>query len=457
MKLSDFEPRDSEGFVSAGEPENPLYQTDYPPLPSIEDPDAVIATSSVEESLLPPTPLTPTLPPDDLRSFDHKRRKAVEFDSWVRRNSRWLFPLITVPLFALILEQMVSLMLFLDLNKRVYNHVPGECSFVPSIETGAVDVAWMDNRTLVVSTGSDLNNATNATRGGLLLWRIDGHDSFRLELRVGDRKKAKGRRVEPLNPYGISFTFDPKRGGIFAVVNVRVGRAPTDSVELLQLDGREAKWLKRLRRPVESAEFTSLRDVQLLGRGDRFFATNAFRSRRSALQVAEFTSDWWAGGSLLHFDGQTTRTVLRGLRTPTGLAWDAQRSLLFVSLMAADRIDVYRPRNGDERDLEKIEEIHVHSAPHFFTLEPGAAAFVVAAHPTKLRHLLFESSPYGYFAPSQVLRFRRAKNGHWKATQLYANDGATISGATVAVRLPDKRVAIGNAHNGLLRCGLTST
>ncbi|KAI6218143.1 hypothetical protein M3Y99_01728900 [Aphelenchoides fujianensis] len=135
---------------------------------------------------------------------------------------------------------MVSLMLFLDLNKRVYNHVPGECSFVPSIETGAVDVAWMDNRTLVVSTGSDLNNATNATKGGLLLWRIDGHDSFRLELRVGDRKKSKGRRVQPLNPYRISFTFDPKRGGIFAVVNVRVGRAPTDSVELLQLDGPEA-------------------------------------------------------------------------------------------------------------------------------------------------------------------------------------------------------------------------
>lgn len=32
-----------------------------------------------------------------------------------------------------------------DLNKRVYNHVPGECSVIQAIQTGASDMVFFDN------------------------------------------------------------------------------------------------------------------------------------------------------------------------------------------------------------------------------------------------------------------------------------------------------------------------
>lgn len=48
-----------------------------------------------------------------------------------------------------------------------------------------------------------------------------------------------------------------------------------------------------------------------------------------------------------------------------------------------------------------------------------------------------------------LVKFRRV-------TQLYANDGATISGATIAAHLPDDRLLIGDIKHGLLRCAMTS-
>ncbi|KAI6180742.1 Paraoxonase [Aphelenchoides besseyi] len=432
-KISDFDPTPSSHLTTSDISSTPLYDIDYPSVSREED-DRIEQTIKLTAKKV-------VFDKKTLPTFD------IEFGSWFRRNVRWILPSVTVPVFAITLYSLINFMLFLDLNKRVYNHVSGECSFLPGVEFGASDVAWMDNRTVIMTSGTNLNNVTNATNGALVMWRIDGHETFRLELRSSTKKPTA------FNPYGLSYYFDPKRGGIFAVVNLQ---SRADTIELLQIDSTQPRYLKRIRRPIQSALFTSLRDVQLLGRGDRFYATNAFRSRRYPFQLAEFVCHRLTGGSLVYFDGQKVKSLLSELPTPTGLAYDPSRRLIFISMMSADRIDVFRQQNNDDERLLKVEEITVHSAPHFFVLEPQMKSLVVAAHPLKLRHLLYESNSEVYYAPSQVLRFRRVKKGDWRATQLYVNDGATISGATVAIRLPDKQIGIGNSKSGLLRCGLTS-
>jgi hypothetical protein len=53
--------------------------------------------------------------------------------------------------------------MFFDFNKRVYNHVPGECSYVTGTNRGVVDVHLINNFTLIMSTVSliSLKSAAN--------------------------------------------------------------------------------------------------------------------------------------------------------------------------------------------------------------------------------------------------------------------------------------------------------
>lgn len=44
--------------------------------------------------------------------------------------------------------------LYFDLNKRVYNHVPGECSYLGGAERGVGDVQLVNNHTLIASSVS---------------------------------------------------------------------------------------------------------------------------------------------------------------------------------------------------------------------------------------------------------------------------------------------------------------
>lgn len=53
--------------------------------------------------------------------------------------------------------------MYMDLNKRVYNHVPGECNSIASMENGAVDMQVMDQASgvLLISAVRYFNNTIN--------------------------------------------------------------------------------------------------------------------------------------------------------------------------------------------------------------------------------------------------------------------------------------------------------
>lgn len=101
-------------------------------------------------------------------------------------------------------------------------------------------MAYYNNETLIISTGSDLNNATNATKGGLSILPVNDHMATAL--------KFVGKSPTTFNPYGISVYQKT-----IMVVNNRRGAMDKDSVEILEIkDGN----LRRKRKPIVNKLFT---------------------------------------------------------------------------------------------------------------------------------------------------------------------------------------------------------
>uniref|UniRef100_A0A1I7XU90 Bulb-type lectin domain-containing protein n=1 Tax=Heterorhabditis bacteriophora TaxID=37862 RepID=A0A1I7XU90_HETBA len=78
-------------------------------------------------------------------------------------------------------------------------------------------------------------------------------------------------------------------------------------------------------------------------------------------------------------------------------------------------------------------------------------SLIVTCHPSRLRYYSYASNPKEYFAPSLVVRIKEDENGS-SLTQLYSNDGATVSASKAAVRTGNKILIAG--REGVLSCAL---
>uniref|UniRef100_A0A914BXM8 Paraoxonase n=1 Tax=Acrobeloides nanus TaxID=290746 RepID=A0A914BXM8_9BILA len=325
---------------------------------------------------------------------------------------------------------------YLDINKRTYNHVPGECSYTYSLQSGASDFE-IYNGTLFCSTGLDLNNASNSS-GALFAWNLAEREAYQLEL--VSKKPPKN-----FNPHGISIY-----GRSLMAVNIRDEQF--DSIEIFRLPTnypyRRIKHIKTVENPL----MTGLRDVVAVSE-NQFYATNRHYFRGKTMKKFEFLTNLRLG-SVIFYDGHKIHLVLTRIATPTGIVFDHKKKHLYVASYTDEKILIY-DANGTE--LTKINEIHLGTAPYFLIYEQSTLTFYVAAHPVKMRYFFYENSPDQFMCPTQVLQIKKKfKKDKWSFTQLFSNDGATISGGTIAWKTPQQKLLIGNIHTGILSCDLTA-
>lgn len=344
---------------------------------------------------------------------------------------------------AFLCSTVIRFILMLDLNKRVYNHTPGPCRAVTGITDGAAGLEIISEAGLVfISTGLAAAYGNDTSRPGLAVLQLEK------EMMKHEAKsiKIEGEKFDQNEfiPLGISSYFSKGRISLY-VVNTHPKRP---CVEIFTY--HKEKNVLFHRKSVCDARFSSIYDVATIG-ADRFLVSNLAYMARGKLQTVELTMQS-SFGALYLFDGRSVTLLESGLSSPSGLAIDRTRQLIFAGSLLNEHIRVYKL----EKDLSVTfrTQISLLSSPAGMHVDEESGDLWVSLHPVLYQMFLVTLYPGDerVRSPSQVLRVRIQEDGvSWVITEPYANDGATIS-ASNAVVYDKEHLVIGSMFGRLLHC-----
>nr|CDJ85506.1 Arylesterase domain containing protein [Haemonchus contortus] len=331
----------------------------------------------------------------------------------------------------------------LDINKRVYNHTPGPCRVVDGISDGAAGLEIISELGLVfISTGLAGAYGNTTSRPGLAVFQLQK------EMAKHEVKpiKIEGERFNQNEfiPLGLSSYYSKGRISLY-VVNTHPNR---QCVEIFTY--HKEKNLLFYRKSVCDPRFSSISDIVVIG-ADRFFVSNLAYMSRGYLQTAELMMQS-SFGALYFFDGRNVSLQESQLSSPSALAIDRRRQLIYAGSMLNENIRVYKL----ERDFSLTfrTQISLLSSPAGMHVDEETGDIWVALHPVLYQAFLVTLSPNDerIRSPSQVLRVRMQEDGvSWVITEPYANDGATIS-ASNAVVYDKEHLVVGSMFSRLLHC-----
>lgn len=273
----------------------------------------------------------------------------------------------------------------------------------------------------------------------MFVYNVSARTAWELKLH------SKTLSTKNFHPHGLC-VFTQKNGQktVFVINHRRKG----DSVEAFTFDEKE-KQLNHAR-TIKSPTFQSLEDLVCLT-NEKFFAVNTHYFKDEYLRHVEL---YFALplGNLVYFDGKKSRIVKRWIPSPTGIALDISKKWMYVSSLTREKIIVYRIET--DYNLTEHSTIQLYGSPDNIFVDPYSADLFVAVHPIKIRKFRHDSDPKNIYSPSQVLKLHgRPNKGNWTITQIYANDGAMLSSASVCVKIKDK-LLIGSTHDKLLSCDI---
>lgn len=363
-------------------------------------------------------------------------RPPNSVSSMLHRMAVWL-------MLAFICSCIIRLILMLDLNKRVYNHTPGPCRVVNGISDGSAGMELVREIGLVfISTGLARAYGNRTSRPGLAVLQLE-KDMVKYEAKP---VKVEGEKFDPEEfiPLGLSSHYSKRRLFLY-VVNTHFKR---QCVEMFTYN--KEKNVLFHRKSVCDSRFSSAYDVLAVG-PDRFFISNLAYMSRGIVQTAELIMQS-SFGALYFFDGRTVTLHESRLSTPSALAIDRKRELVFIASLINENIRVYKL----QKDFSLIfrTQISLLSSPAGMSIEEESGDIWVALHPVLHQAFLLTLNPGNeqIRSPSQVLRVRIQEDGvSWVITEPYTNDGATISGSNDVV-YDKEHMLIGSMFGRLLHC-----
>lgn len=317
--------------------------------------------------------------------------------------------------------------------RTVTPHGLDGCQQVPGV-TGSEDLVFDARLGLVLGSSTDFRALSKGldAAGFLFAWRPGGSPPTPVPMDF----------TKPLHPHGLGLLARVDVPSRLFVVNHP--RHDESTVELFDvLDGPRLVHV----RTVASPEFISLNDVTPIA-ADAFYATLDAGTRAATLgRLAEtFLRLPWAG--VVFFDGKTVRRVAEGLRYANGLAVSPDLTKLFVTETTGRRFLAYSIQPSGDVTLEAT--LDAETGLDNISIGPDGALWV-ASHPKMLDFLGHAADP-AKRSPSQVLRAAFV-GGRFELKELALDDGARLSGSSVALPLPEGRLVLGSVfERHLLAC-----
>ncbi|TKR60994.1 hypothetical protein L596_028167 [Steinernema carpocapsae] len=341
----------------------------------------------------------------------------------------WSPIVVGVPFVAVFIGIFIRGVHYLDLNKRVYNQVPGDCSTVSSFQDGIFDAELTFQKLILLSTGHKIQNASYEP-AAMFLYNASSKQAWKLN--VG---KKRFKALDAWNPEGISLI----KTTLMAVNRVENGT----SIEIFTLN-EEKKSMKH-KKTVKDPLIYNVGDVAAIGPKTFYFTASYFCEHPTFKKIEWFLNT--RNGFVGFYDGKTVKKVMEGISSPTGVLFDRSRKLLFVSSFTDQAILIYNADENGKVSFKKRIDLFV--SPMLFSFDENFD-LILATQPLKFKYYYYETTPFGFFAPSTVLKIRY-KKGKTRVTQFYSNDGATISGVAIALKT-NEELLLANSNSMVLSC-----
>jgi len=253
----------------------------------------------------------------------------------------------------------------------------------------------------------------------------------------------------PLHPHGLGlFVAADGTRILFVVTHPTRTSSQVESFEVMA--GPSLKH----RRTFTAPEFVSLNDVAPVG-PEQFYVTIDAGTRAGIIaRLAEtFLRLPWSG--LGYFDGTRAQIVASGMRYANGVAVSADGATVFVSESTGRRLMAFS-RDVTSGQLTLIVEQLTESGLDNLSIAPDGAVWI-AAHPKMLDFLGHAKDPKHHSA-SQIFRARLdVANAKFLIDERALDEGAVISGSSVALPLPSGRVVVGSVFEGhALSCAISA-
>lgn len=224
-------------------------------------------------------------------------------------------------------------------------------------------------------------------------------------------------------PHGISFL---KKDTSYLVMAINHAN-DIQSLEVFELVGKQLIHKKTLKDPF----MVHPNDLVMIDE-NRFYFTNDHRYTKG---VGLLMEDYLglAISNVVYFDGTNYKEVAGGIAYANGINFDKKRNLMFVASPRHFSVKVYTKET--DGSLTFIEDIPCGTGVDNIEFDEENNLWI-GAHPNLLR---FKSYWKGNkpTTPSEVIKISYHGKGDYKIDQIYMDDGAEMSGSTVAAIFKD--------------------
>ncbi|CAO4361573.1 unnamed protein product [Caenorhabditis nigoni] len=356
------------------------------------------------------------------------------------------FKAVFIVLFGIAIQFFFKTLLMMDINKRVYNHRPGECRIVEGPKQGSEDFEVIEDKQIAFISS-----------GVVYLPKSPSDVTWKGEIYLYDLTKRtyKAELIPVLNlenpeefyPHGLSH-WRMKDGTIrlFAVVHSKTFQ---HSVVVLDYDEKK-KQLNHVK-TIKDEKFVRPNDIIATGENS-FLVSNDGGTQTELGNMLELISGFYKGG-VVYFDGKRSHDVIEN-ETANGISLSRDAKTLFVSHINRETIGIYA---WDQKlmSVRKISEVETLTGCDNFYIDPENHMWT-GCHPvTKdaVAHLGNRSDPTLY-GPSQVLRITFSKDFQKaEMVEILADDGRLVSASTIAFPFENgKQILIGTVGRSPLHC-----
>ncbi|CAG5129426.1 unnamed protein product [Candidula unifasciata] len=360
----------------------------------------------------------------------------------------------SILLFAL--QHVIRLIYSLGYHLHYYQHYPGPCYQVESIEFGSGNFFTLPDGTTFITSGLSMNILSRSYQSHYSRNNISGAIycmNLRTQVPVVSRLAIKvsedtSFRQDKFRPHGISVWPNYDTGIRHHVVYV-VNHPPkeADRIEKFVYDPEEN--LLRHVKTFTSSKLRVVYDVLAIGE-DSFYATNFLYEQQSwfTMLLELFSLMPWSN-VVLYSESGGYRTVVTGLTSATGIVMSHCGMFVYVLMCLSSEIRVYKRQEDDSLILQQYYPLHTH--PDGAVLDPVTGDLFVGAHPILHQFLRHLDKPWQHKASSQVLHIRVTNGNITSVTELLFDEGDLISGSSAAVVF-EKKLLVGSFIDKLVIC-----
>ncbi|XP_007522569.1 serum paraoxonase/arylesterase 1 [Erinaceus europaeus] len=314
------------------------------------------------------------------------------------------------------------------------------CNFIKGIETGSEDLEILRNGLAFISSGlkyPGIKSFEPDKPGKLLLMNLNKEDPTALELRI----IGSTFDLPSFNPHGVS-TFTDEDNTVYLLVVNHPNYKTTIEVFKFQEDDKSLLHLKTIRHKL----LPNVNDIVAVGpehfyaTNDHYFVNNYLRSWELYLGIA------WS--HVVYYSPDKVQVVAEGFDFANGINISPDGRYVYIAELLAHKIHVYEKHAN--WTLTPLKSLEFDTLVDNISVDPVTGDLWVGCHPNGMKIFFYdEENP----PASEVLQIQDILTENPKIKVVYADNGTTLQGSTVASVYKGK-LLIGTVFHKALYCKL---